>query len=239
MMPDIIGKPHTWCYKFLGWRLKLTKSAFRRISQLKLVPAPAPGHWSGRHCLGSGRLRVSELAAGSLAAAYLGLETPQTGCMQCCSYLSGLQRFTDHTQHTSCLWRLCHPWEGSLVVLTAAGEGVQGWILFTVAAGWCPGTACCSVSGPRGVAATTTVTARLLAGTGAAAVSGPAGCSACVVCSTATLCTTLSRQAVSTACTLTSIFRKLGARLLSGCIPQFKIFYRKISHTFTYCQNDK
>ena len=165
MMPDIIGKPHTWRYKFLGWRLKLTKSAFRRISQLKLVPAPAPGHWSGRHCLGSGRLRVSELAAGSLAAAYLGLETPQTGCMQCCSYLSGLQRFTDHTQHTSCLWRLCHPWEGSLVVLTAAGEGVQGWILFTVAAGWCPGTACCSVSGPRGVAATTTVTARLLAGT--------------------------------------------------------------------------
>ena len=75
--------------------------------------------------------------------------------------------------------------------------------------------------------------------TGAAAVSGPAGCSACVVCSTATLCTTLSRQAVSTACTLTSIFRKLGARLLFGCIPQFKIFYRKISHTFTYCQNDK
>ena len=52
MMPDIIGKPHTWCYKFLGWRLKLTKSAFRRISQLKLVPAP--GHWSGRHCLGCG-----------------------------------------------------------------------------------------------------------------------------------------------------------------------------------------
>ena len=78
---------------------------------------------------------------------------------------------------------------------------------------------CCSVSGPRGVAATTTVTARLLAGTGAAAVSGPAGCSACVVCSTATLCTTLSRQAVSTPCTLTSIFRKLGARLLSCCIP--------------------
>ena len=72
----------------------------------------------------------------------------------------------------------------------------------------------------------------------AAAVSGPAGCSACVVCSTATLCTTLSRQAVSTPCTLTSIFRKLGARLLSGCIPQLKIFYRKISHTFTYCQND-
>ena len=56
------------------------------------------------------------------------------------------------------------------MVLTAAGEGVQGWILFTVAAGWCPGTACCSVSGPRGVAATTTVTARLLAGTGCCSV---------------------------------------------------------------------
>ena len=73
----------------------------------------------------------------------------------------------------------------------------------------------------------------------AAAVSGPAGCSACVVCSTATLCTTLSRQALSTPHSLTSIFRKLGARLLSGSKPQFKIFYRKISHTFTYCQNDK
>lgn len=37
-----------------------------------------------------------------------------------------------------------------------------------LAAGWCPGTACCSVSGPRRVAATTTVApvARLLAGTG-------------------------------------------------------------------------
>ena len=126
MIPDIIGKPHTWCYKVLGWRLKLTKSAFRRISQLKLVPAP--GHWSGRRCLGSGRLRVSELAAGSLAAAYLGLETPQTGCMQCCSYLSGLQRFTDHTQHTSCLCKTLHPLRGSLV-LTAAGEGIRGDIV--------------------------------------------------------------------------------------------------------------
>ena len=110
------------------------------------------------------------------------------------------------------------------MVLTAAGEGVQGWILFTVAAGWCPGTACCSVSGPRGVAATTT---GCWPAHQAAAVSGPAGCSACVVCSTATLCTTLSRQAVSTPHSLTSIFRKLGARLLSGCIHQLRFFIGK------------
>ena len=171
MIPDIIGKPHTWCYKVLGWRLKLTKSAFRRISQLKLVPAP--GHWSGRRCLGSGRLRVSELAAGSLAAAYLGLETPQTGCMQCCSYLSGLQRFTDHTQHTSCLCKTSHPLRGFTGAHCCRGgyQGIRGDIVHcgrVLAAGWWPGTACCSVSGPRRVAATTTVApvARLLAGTG-------------------------------------------------------------------------
>ena len=144
MIPDIIGKPHTWCYKFLGWRLKLTKSAFRRISQLKLVPAP--GHWSGRRCLGSGRLRVSELAAGSLAAAYLGLETPQTGCMQCCSYLSGLQRFTDHTQHTSCLCKTSHPLN-PLRGFTGAHccrGGYQG-----IRGGYCslwPGAGCCRVT---------------------------------------------------------------------------------------------
>ena len=207
MIPDIIGKPHTWCYKVLGWRLKLTKSAFRRISQLKLVPAP--GHWSGRRCLGSGRLRVSELAAGSLAAAYLGLETPQTGCMQCCSYLSGLQRFTDHTQHTSCLCKTSHPLN-PLRGFTGAhccrgGYQGLGGILFTVAGCWL-------LQGDQVLrAAVCLVPAVLLPllqsprwpgcwpAQAAAAVSGQAGCSACVVCSTATLCTTLSRQAVSTA----------------------------------------
>ena len=130
-------------------------------------------------------------------------------------------------------------------MLTAAGEGIRvsgGDIVHcgrVLAAGWCPGTACCSVSGPRRVAATTTVApvARLLAGTG--------GCCSVWPGRLQCLCSLQHRHAlhytVATSRvhrTLTSIFRKLGARLLSGCIPQCKLFLKCKSPTH-YCQNYK
>ena len=147
-----------------------------------------------------------------------------------------------HSTHIM-LVKTSHPLRGFTGAHCCRG-GYQGGILFTVAGCWL-------LDGVQVLrAAVCLVPAVLLPllqsprwpgcwpAQAAAAVSGPAGCSACVVCSTATLCTTLSRQAVSTACTLTSIFRKLGARLLSGCIPQCKLFLKCKSPTH-YCQNYK